>query len=206
MHHQLTALYPTMPDTIAFYNQSAEDFFAATASIDTSPLYKKFLSLLPAEAHILDAGCGSGRDTKAFMDMGYQVTAFDGSSALARMASAHTGLNVQHSLFKNFHSLQLFDGIWACASLLHTPYQALADTFEHLTKFLKRKGVFYCSFKSGNNEQIERSGRLFTNLNATGLQNILEDTKLHIEQDWITQDLRPDREKEQWYNAIVRKA
>ncbi len=195
-----------MPDTIAFYNQSAEDFFDATASINMSPLYKRFLSLLPEKAHILDAGCGSGRDAKAFMDMGYQVTAFDGSSALAKMASDHTGLNVQHSLFMDFHSPQQFDGIWACASLLHTPYQALTETFEHLSSLLKPKGIFYCSFKSGNNEQVERHGRLFTNLNTMGLENILQGTKLHIEQDWITQDFRPDRENEQWLNAILRKA
>ncbi|WP_371920416.1 methyltransferase domain-containing protein [Rickettsia sp. TH2014] len=31
---------------------------------------------------MLDAGCGVGRDTKYFLGLGYQVTAFDGSSEM----------------------------------------------------------------------------------------------------------------------------
>lgn len=191
--------------TVAFYEQNAESFYESTVSIDAQALYDEFLPLLPENAHILDAGCGSGRDTLSFLRKRYQVTAFDGSPELAALASELTGISVETSLFLDFQTEALFDGIWACASLLHVPKNQLAETFTHLASFLKDSGYFYCSFKYGAGE-CERDGRHFTNLDEQGLASILIETALEIEKSWVTHDLRPGREHERWLNAILKKA
>ena len=194
-----------MPQTISFYEQNSDSFFDSTVTVDAQTLYDQFLPMLPDKAHILDAGCGSGRDSLAFLKAGYQVTAFDGSESMAERASGLTGLDVKRSLFLDFFSGHTFDGIWACASLLHVPLLDLPLTFSHLSSFLKDDGHFYCSFKLGTGEE-KRGGRHFTNLDEQDLKEVLENTDLTIAKTWITQDLLPGRENEHWLNAILKKA
>ena len=194
-----------MPKTIAFYEHNSDSFFDSTVTVDAQALYDQFLPLLPDHAYVLDAGCGSGRDSLAFLKASYQVSAFDGSESMAERASGLTGLDVKHSLFLDFQSNETFDAIWACASLLHVPLQNLPATFSHLSTFLKDGGLFYCSFKLGTGEE-KRGGRHFTHLDKQGLEEVLGSTDLTIARTWITQDLRPGREDEHWLNAILKKA
>ncbi|MGN0247075.1 MAG: class I SAM-dependent methyltransferase, partial [Lachnospiraceae bacterium] len=81
-----------MDRTIDYYNFNAENFIENTQHVDMHLALDRFLDLLDEGAAILDFGCGSGRDTKYFLDQGYQVTATDGSAELCRLASAFTGI------------------------------------------------------------------------------------------------------------------
>lgn len=186
-----------------YYNNNADSFFNNTIDVDVKSLYQEFTPYLPANAKIIDAGCGSGRDTLYFLNQGHDVIAFDASKELVALAEKHTNHRIQHSTFLSFtteHNSQ--DGIWACASLLHVPMSELEQTFLHLGQFLKTGGVFYCSFKYGNNE-IERNGRRFTNLNEALLRHLLSALPLSIQKTWITEDLRPNRAEEKWLNAVL---
>ena len=117
-----------MPDVnIGYYQQNAGTFFADTVDVDMTPLYCRFLPLLPEQAHVLDAGCGSGRDAVAFAKLGYRVTAFDASPALVALAESHLRRPVQCLHFQDIAWRETFDGIWACASLLHVPAAELPD-------------------------------------------------------------------------------
>ncbi len=186
-----------------YYNHNAQIFFDNTIDVDMTPLYQHFVSRLPAYAKVVDAGCGSGRDSKYFLSLGYEVTAFDASKELVILASQNTIHPIIHSTFLNCRlDDNSQDGIWACASLLHVPYQELRETFSHLSKALKPHGIFYCSFKYGADE-IERDGRRFTNLNENEIKKLLMPVDLHIDTLWITEDRRPGRENEQWLNAIL---
>ena len=79
-----------MSDSISFYDLNAESFFNTTVDVDTQSLHQHFLSHIPKHGDVLDAGCGSGRDVKTFLELDYQVTAFDGSKTMASMASKLT--------------------------------------------------------------------------------------------------------------------
>lgn len=185
-----------------YYQQQAESFFNNTIDVDMSPLYQQFLSSIPAGGHVVDAGCGSGRDSRYFFDQGFAVTAFDASSALVELAKKHTSLPVLLSTFSEFSVSKPVDGIWACASLLHVPFDELTATFQHLAKSLKTGGVFYCSFKYGAGE-VAREGRHFTNLNEELLTAVLQGTGLTVDKHWQTGDQREGRENERWLNAIL---
>ncbi|RKF13724.1 class I SAM-dependent methyltransferase [Alginatibacterium sediminis] len=185
-----------------YYEQNADQFFDATVDVDMRSLYSKFLPELRSGATIVDAGCGSGRDTKAFSEAGFSCIAFDASPTLVAQAEIYVGNTIQHCSFLDFDSAVEVDAIWACASLLHVEYSELSRTFSHLSSFLKRGGIFYCSFKHGE-LTVERNGRRFTNLNHERLKEVIEPTKLQIKQDWITGDLREGRNAEQWLNAIL---
>lgn len=107
--------------TLDYYNENAEAFFQNTACADMRHLYKRFLPLIPAGGRILDLGCGSGRDSRYFIEQGFQVTAADGSEALCRLASRYIGQEVLCMDFRDLAFKNCFDGVWACASLLHVP-------------------------------------------------------------------------------------
>lgn len=189
--------------SIHFYNQNADEFYESTKSIDASMLYEHFLAYIPNSGKILDAGCGSGRDAAYFTKHGYEVEAFDGSHELAKRAKAHAKIEVQVCDFNSFQSESSFDGIWACASLLHVPYKELARTIEYLAGNLNKDGIFYCSFKYGTEEGI-RGGRYFTNLDEGRAGTLMREASMIIDKYWITSDLREGRESEKWLNLILK--
>ncbi|RPA61535.1 class I SAM-dependent methyltransferase [Shewanella frigidimarina] len=189
--------------TIEFYDTNSQDFFDSTVNADVSELYQPFVTQLPAKARVLDAGCGSGRDSKAFINMDYKVTAIDASVELAKAATTYLGKKVHVCTFEHIDSLeQQFDGIWACASLLHVDTSNLPKTFTKLADTLVDNGVLYCSFKYGDQER-NHNGRFFTDANEARLQQWLSQTPLDIKRTWITTDVRPGRDSEQWLNAIL---
>ncbi len=123
--------------TIDYYNQNAERFFNETIGIEMESLYERFLTLLPEKVTILDAGCGSGRDSLYFKREGYQITAFDGSLELTRLASKALKHPVLHLTFQQIEFEKEFDGVWACASLLHIPRNEMSDVLSRLSNSLK---------------------------------------------------------------------
>ena len=69
--------------------------------------------MLPLGSRILDFGCGSGQDTKYFLEKGYRVEATDGSDELCKLASAFTGIEVKEMLFQDLDASGKYKGIWA---------------------------------------------------------------------------------------------
>jgi 2-polyprenyl-3-methyl-5-hydroxy-6-metoxy-1,4-benzoquinol methylase len=168
-------------------------------------LRKHFTDLLPTGGRILDAGCGSGRDTKAFLDGGYMVEAFDASQNLARLASDFSGIDVACTTFADYETEEPFDGIWACASLLHVPRAELPATLRNLGLALLPRGILYASFKLGTAER-HVGNRYFNDMTQESFSSLLELTpRLTSKEYWITEDSRPERE-EQWLNALVRRS
>ena len=99
--------------TLDYYNEKARAFCDDTQDVEFSTFQRAFTSHLPAGGRILDFGCGSGRDSKAFLNAGYQVTALDGSEELCRIASEFIGQPVLCSTFQDYVPDEVFDGIWA---------------------------------------------------------------------------------------------
>lgn len=81
--------------TLEYYNENADSFAAGTVTVDFHQTQDKFLNRLNPGSYILDFGCGSGRDTKYFLNQGYKVDAIDGSNELCRIASEYTGISVK---------------------------------------------------------------------------------------------------------------
>ena len=192
--------------TLDYYNQKTEEFIEATVNVDFAETQEKFIKLLPIGASILDFGCGSGRDTKYFLDKGFNVTAIDGSVELCKFASALTGIEVKQMFFQELSEIEAYDGIWACASILHLSYAELVDVMAKVVNAVKSKGIIYTSFKYGKFEG-ERNGRYFTDMDEEKFNAFLEQfSNIKIEEYWIAEDVRPERSGEKWLNLILRKA
>lgn len=195
-----------MSNTIDYYNKNADAFAKDTQLLDFRVTQEKFLSYLKAGDLILDFGCGAGRDTKYFLDHGYRVEAMDGSEALCKIASRYTGIEVKQKYFEELDENKKYDGIWACSSILHLPYDALVEVLKKMQKALKPSGVIYTSFKYGDSAG-ERHGRYFTNLTEASFASLLSQVGgLTVIEEWITGDVRHDREDERWLNVLLRRS
>ncbi|QZM12905.1 class I SAM-dependent methyltransferase [Acinetobacter lwoffii] len=190
--------------TIDYYNKHAEEFTTSTFEVDMKSLYQPFLAELPEGARILDVGCGSGRDTLAFKNKGYQLDAIDYSEELVKKATRLTGIPIKLKSFYEVDDYEAYDGIWACASLLHCERSRLAEVLEKMVQALKPNGVIYMSFKYGDSDR-DQDGRQFTDLDENQAEALLEqfDNVQHIQQ-WVTLDQRPDRQ-EKWLNLLWKK-
>ncbi len=188
--------------TLHYYNETAQAFVQGTIDADLSALHQHFLARLPDHGHILDLGCGSGRDARAFLDAGYRVTALDGSAACCKLAEAYIGQPVLCQTFDELDFDQTFDGVWACASLLHLPYAELPGVFEKIARALRPGGTLYASFKYGDFEG-ERNGRYFTDLDEKRLAAVVEPVAgLAVVETFVTGDVRAGRGEETWLNVI----
>jgi 2-polyprenyl-3-methyl-5-hydroxy-6-metoxy-1,4-benzoquinol methylase len=190
--------------SISYYNKHAQEFFNATAHADMSALHARFLHHLLPGARILDAGCGSGRDALAFTQAGFQVTAFDASAEMVRLATANTGLPVIQMAFNEIAWENTFHGIWACASLLHVPRADLAPVSARLVRALVPGAIIFMSFKLGESER-EKDGRCFTDMTELLLAKLLDEIGSERLELWQSEDARPGRESEKWVSTIVRR-
>lgn len=192
-------------DTINYYNEHAVGFTNSTKDVEFTNVQDKFLGYLKDGVRVLDFGCGSGRDTKYFLSKGFNTDASDGSAELVKIASDYTGTEVKQQLFQDLDAVGLYDGIWACSSILHLSYEELILVFEKIAEALVSRGIFYTSFKYGVEETV-RNGRFFMDMTEDKFNAFLEKVGLFsIEEMWKTSDVRPGRDDEKWLNLILRK-
>lgn len=194
-----------MKETLDYYNQHAQAYIDSTRDIAFSQTQDRFLAYLRPGDRILDFGCGSGRDTRYFLEKGYRVEAVDGSEEFVKSASSYTGIKVRQLLFQDLDAEAAYDGIWACSSILHLTYGELVDVFGKMGRALDIGGILYTSFKYGTYEG-KREDRYFTDMTEEKMEGLLNTAGIFdIEEMWVTSDARPGRSEEKWLNMILRK-
>lgn len=188
-----------------YYSQYAQKFFTETFEVNMSKIYTRFLTDLSPGCSILDMGCGSGRDALYFHKKGYSVDAFDASLEMVKLATQATGLNIKHNTFHSYNVVGSFDGIWACASLLHLPKSEHGKIIAKYYEILNPSGNFYMSFKFGTND-YNKDGRHFSCYDEASVASLLDRLLLNCKKEiWISEDVRKERQSESWLNVLLTK-
>ncbi|MDE7384640.1 MAG: class I SAM-dependent methyltransferase [Anaeroplasmataceae bacterium] len=186
-----------------FYSLHSKGYIEATEYCDMSVQYSLFEEQLNKNAScILDLGFGSGRDSLYFQKK-YEVYGIDVTEEFCEHAKKLGLKNIYHMKAQDLNFVNQFDGIWACASLLHIPSGELIDVFKRCHKALKDNGILYCSFKYGEFEGI-RNERYFTDMNLDRLKSLIDSSQFRIVNECITLDVRPNRDEE-WLNVVLKK-
>lgn len=192
-------------DTLKYYNENAEEYFEQTVDGKLDKNYAAFLKHIPKNAYILDFGCGSGRDSKYFINNGYKVRAIDGSSKMCEIASNYINQKVDCILFKDFNEESVYDAIWACATILHIEEEYLSDILFKMIKSIKNNGIIYFSFKKGEGTEIV-DGKFYNYMTKEKFINILSNMKLNYEVmeyfESVSSTKRP--EKCNWVNFVIK--
>lgn len=192
--------------TLSYYNSRAADYISETINLDMAAIRETFMCRLPEKAHILDVGCGSGRDSRVFLDRGYTVTAIDASETVAELTSAFLSQPVLVQKAQEIDGREQYDAIWACASLVHVPDSELCMTCKKIADALKPGGTLYMSFKRGTTKRWDTRGRFFNNCTIEHITEILAQIPhLKISEHYETVSLFPTN-PERWLNILAQKA
>lgn len=185
-----------------YYDINAKDYIENTINCDMSIHYEKFLKYLPAKGKILDIGFGSGRDMIYFKSLGYNVEGIDTSLEFVKNIK-NRGFDVSLMSVTKLNFKNTYDGLWACASLLHIKREELEETILRCINALKDNGILYCSFKYGNKE-IEKDNRYFNYINEEIINDIANKNDLNIIDLYQSNDVRTIRNNEKWINIIFK--
>lgn len=111
----------------------------------------KFFQLLAKEGRtsLLDIGAGTGKDSRFFIEKGFNVTAVDLSDEMVKLCH---GKGVQ-AYEMDFYNLSLlgctFDAAWAMNSLLHIEKNNLEMVLQGIWDRLNPSGVFFMGVYGG---------------------------------------------------------
>ncbi len=190
--------------TAEYYEANAGAFDARTRDRDMTAEYEAYLALVPGGGRILDAGCGPGRDALAFSRRGYQVTALDASAAMVALASERLGFPALQIPFDRIEYRETFDGVWACASLLHVSKAGMPGVLARLHRALRPGGVLYASVKRGPREEF-REGRWFNDYEEATLSALFQGAEWKLLRVWANEEIRPHKRVE-WVNVLAQRA
>lgn len=186
-----------------YYDINAKEYIESTINCDMSFHYQKFLKYMPKEGKILDIGFGSGRDMIYFKSLGYDVEGIDTSTEFVKNMK-DKGYKVELQSVCDMCCEKKYDGIWACASLLHVNRLLLESSLIKCVNALAKNGVLYCSFKYGNKEVL-KDNRYFNYINEEIINDIALKNNLNIIEIYESMDVRKDRASEKWINILIKK-
>ncbi len=189
--------------TIDYYNKNAREYINLTREVSSENRQQMLLKYLHPSAYILDLGCGSGKDSKSFIDKGYQVYSLDGSEQMAKLASDYIGKEVVCKKIEEINFQEEFDAIYASASLLHIPRKNQRKVFLKLVNALKKNGYLYVNYKYGEFEGI-REGRYYTDYTFEAFKEFIKEIEeLKIVESEICMDELGRGNN--WINIILKK-
>ncbi len=170
-----------------YYSNNALAYIEKTKDLDMSSEITRFLKALGRKGTILDLGFGSGRDSLYFQNLGYEVYSLDPTKEFCENGRKIGLKNVIEGYAQGLNFQNKFNGIWACASLLHLSSEDLIKTLKKCRSALKKDGIMYASFKYGDFEGI-RDERLYNNMTKDKFLQICNQTELHCIDIWISSD------------------
>ena len=148
--------------TVAAYEQSAEKYLSrwGRRRYRPPPLLRRLLVLPPKQARLLDLGCGAGQDARHLRKEGYRVVGLDRTGVLlafARRRSPIVPLTPADMRRLPLHRYSV-DGIWAAASVIHLPKEAVRVLFVDGLDVIQPGGVLAATVAHGIEESDSEAG------------------------------------------------
>ena len=166
--------------TRAFYQRHAAEYAAATLRAPMDRFIERFAQELPRGARVADLGCGGGRDLRLLRERGLDPIGLDLAEALAVIAQQYSGASVVVGDLRSLpFGANVFDGVWASASLLHLRRADMSAPLAEIFRVMRAGGVFFGSVKSGKGEAQDADGRWFTYYDMQEWTELLGQAGLH---------------------------
>lgn len=192
-------------ETIDYYEKSFETYDSKTFHLDLSPQWDFFANTVRPGGKILDIGCGTGRDIIHFKNLGFSVDGLEPSKNMASIASKRTHANIFNIPVESLDIVEHYDGIWACASLLHVKKESFPYVISAILRALKYDGYLYISLKKGDEQIRLEDGRLFSLFTEEKISIIFENLPgASIIKSWSTTD-SAGRGDVVWLNMMIKK-
>jgi ubiquinone/menaquinone biosynthesis C-methylase UbiE len=144
----------------AMYDQIAEEFASVNANMppELTADADRFLDLVGPDAHVLDLGCGAGRDMAWLESRGATVVGSDLSPGMLAQARLQVcGRLVQADMRRLPFQTGGFQGVWCCAALLHLPKADTPHALAEVHRVLDSGGTLFLAVQEGTGEGWERT-------------------------------------------------
>lgn len=143
--------------TIDFYNHEAEKIARRHESLTPHRIYDLAKKYFHSERHVLDVGCGMGRDTFWLSQNGFPAIGVDASEGMINEARKRfPDLKFIIASLPEMYVGARFDNILCSAVLMHIPSTSLEESLYSLVETLSLNGRMVLSFRSRNNDEDER--------------------------------------------------
>ncbi len=167
-------------ETLEVYGRKAADYVAmANRERNDRPL-DAFIKSLPAQARVLDLGCGPGSAAARMAQAGMQVDAWDATPEMAALAREQFGLEVRVATFDELDADAVYDGIYANFSLLHAPRSEMPGHLDRIAKALTAHGLLHIGLKTGIGERRDSLGRFYAYYEESELAGLLDTAGFEI--------------------------
>jgi len=145
-----------------YYQKNYKAYHEKTFSIDPTSFLAPLAQRLPADAFVLDVGCGSGRDLLWMKKRGFDVIGFERSDGLAELARDNVGCEVIQGDFETYDFSSIFvDAIMLVGALVHVPHERFSEVFKNITASISRRGNVLITLKEGQGDRIDADNRIF---------------------------------------------
>jgi len=190
--------------TVKAYEEIKEDFLEHNSKFDMTPEIKEFCEFL-SDKNVLDIGCGPGRDSKVFVELGYNTRGIDFTPSFVKMAQENVPsgkflhMDMRHLEFAD----EEFDGIWCSASFIHIPKREALATLKGFYRVLKNKGALFIGVQKGDGEGwMDKFGkeRFYAFYQEEELQKLLESV------GFVVKATHNKKGNYDWINMIAVKA
>jgi SAM-dependent methyltransferase len=135
----------------AGYDRLGDRYTAERAKADNWKEVEAFMSLLPSQGRVLDAGSGTGLPiARRLVEAGFEVAGIDFSKTMIATARK----NVPAATFQQMDLTAIdlpresFDGVISCYAIIHIPREFHADVFRSFHTILKPGGAMLVSVAS----------------------------------------------------------
>ncbi len=162
-------------ETLSVYDARADDYAELGVGAGQKTMLSSFIAKMPANARVLDLGCGPGHAAAAMQNAGLQADAFDASPEMVKIAGQNNGVNAQLKTFDELETENTYNGIWASFSLLHAPKSSFPAHLNAIRRALIPDGLLTLGMKLGQGEERDKIGRFYAYYSQPELENHLTD-------------------------------
>ncbi len=155
---------------------------------------------------ILDAGCGTGRETHYFSRKGFDVIGIDVAEkaielARKRKEGSYKVMDFRDLKFNN----RSFSGVWCVAAIFFMEKKEMKNSLKEFERVLKPKGLLHVSFKEGEGKRVKekRGGKINEYLvSESEAKKMIKDAGFEI----IKESTTENSQEKKFMNFIARKA
>lgn len=202
-------------DTIKWYDDNAEQYEKNSKLISFEKAVDDFLDKLPTSPVVLDAGCGTGRETRLFHEKRARVTGVDISKGLLEVARRENpDIEFVEADFTDLPlEDQSFDGVWSHASLVHLEnIEEVKAALAEFRRVLKPGGFLYVYVKEQQGDEktavvsdsLSEHDRFFRYYESVELKSLLREAGFSVGDLEHTEDSH-GRTEVKWLRAVVQR-
>ncbi len=200
---QKQIMYQADPNRV-FYETHSQTYYNRTCGIDPASFLRPITIHLEKGSHILDIGCGSGRDLLWLKRKGFKPTGFERSAGLADLARHHSGCPVIEGDFLSYDFSKLqFDALALIGALVHLQHTELPLAVSRISRAAKTGGLLHLSLKEGEGVFHHADGRIFTLWQSQNLETIFRHEGFKIID--FSRNISPLNHADVWLGYLLKK-